>query len=35
MTIHLKGHLDTSKVTDVKNEIDAQLAGAAFSEHSY
>lgn len=33
MTIELNGHLDTSKVADVKEAIDAQLANATASEH--
>lgn len=33
MIISLKGHLDTSKVAEVKESIDAQLANAAAGEH--
>lgn len=33
MTIKLKGHLDTSQMTDVKKNIDAQLAGKDATEH--
>lgn len=33
MTIELKGHLDTSKVADVKAQIDAQMADVKPEEH--
>lgn len=33
MTIELKGHLDTSKVADVKVQIDAQMANVRPEEH--
>lgn len=33
MKIELKGHLDTSRVADVKNDIDAKLALADNNEH--